>query len=133
MKSPLIHRRIELPEDASPLEILMNHRSQATHELTAAVLWDADSDENAIQKLKQLAESHEFHEIQQSSSEAVDEKRESSEELANIPRASKKVWGKRRRRGSGPQRTPEEIAAIRAERAAKKARLAAEATATEMQ
>ena len=35
-------------------------------------------------------------------------------------------WHKRRRRDPKPKRTPEEIAAIRAERAAKKARLALE-------
>jgi tRNA-dihydrouridine synthase 3 len=129
LTSPLIQKRIELAEDASPLEVLLNHRSEATHGLIAAALWDSDSESNAIQRLIRLAESHEFQEIQISKDN--DEDKETAE-LSNIPegRSSKGKWEKRRARSQKPPRTPEEIIEIRAERAAKKARIEAEQAAS---
>lgn len=128
LTSPLIHRRLDIPNDAPPLYSLLSHRSEETHYLIADTLWNADSTASAIQKLWQLSESNAFDEIQSkcqkeqaSSLGSIQE----TTELANIPssnRSNKRPHRSSRRRQK-PDRTPEEIAAIRAERAAKKARL----------
>jgi len=125
--SPLIHRRIETPRDASPLQALLSHRNEDTHSLIADSLWSSDSSSNAVQRLLQLAESEDFRDIQTKCSleEATSRDSDETAELANVP-ASDGKWKRRRRRSQKPVRTDEEIAAIRAERAAKKARLEAE-------
>jgi len=46
--------------------------------------------------------------------------------LTNLPKGKAGRWEKRRGRKPGPKRTDEEIAQIRAERAAKKERILAE-------
>ena len=137
LSAPLIHNRIDVPNDATPLDILFYHRSEEVHERIADSLWNSDSSANALDNLQILAESDEFRKIQEKCrlGESM-EQEEDTKELANVPEGSKKnvVWkGKKRRqrRGPKPDRTPEEIAAIRAERAAKKARLEAEQKALE--
>ena len=107
----------------TPLEILMSHRSKRAHDRISAMLWDADSDQDAVAKLAAFAESPDFDLIQTTD----DEEEGETEELANIRKERKGDWHKRRKRDPKPKRTPEEIAQIRAERAAKKERLAREA------
>jgi tRNA-dihydrouridine synthase 3 len=129
--TPLIQERINLAEDASPLEVLLNHRSEATHDLIASALWDSDSKTNAVERMRRLAESHEFQEIQMRQENDGNDGEDSREatELTNIPQdkiPKGGKWEKRRARSQKPPRTPEEIVAIRAERAVKKASLEAE-------
>jgi tRNA-dihydrouridine synthase 3 len=132
LSSPLIHNRIGVPEDSSPLDILFYHRSEEVHDRIADVLWNSDSSLNAVVGLQQLAESKEFHELQEKCRlEELSNDEDDTKELANVPDGKKKngIWNGRKRsqrRGPKPDRTPEEIAAIRAERAAKKARLEVE-------
>jgi tRNA-dihydrouridine synthase 3 len=131
LSSPLIHRRIEVPEDASPLEILFHHSSEDAHIRIADTLWSSSDSADAIYQLRKLAESNEFQEIRARIDEGEGgEEEEDTTELANVPEGNKNAqWigrKRRQRRGPKPDRTPEEIAAIRAERAAKKARLEAE-------
>lgn len=109
---PLIHDRVKQPDDAPPLEVLMSSRHSDAHELIAAVLWDSDSDADAVTKLATLAESQEFHEIQS----RIETSSPEAGELSNIPKKMD-----RKKRTPKPKRTPEEIALIRAERAAKRA------------
>jgi hypothetical protein len=108
--------------DRPPLEVLLSHRSKRAHDRIAAVLWESNSDQDAVQKLVAFAESHDFEEIK-NTEEEVDA--EETKELSNIRREGG-GWRKRRQREHKPKRTPEEIVAVRAERAAKKARLALE-------
>lgn len=128
LTSPLIHRRITVSEDASPLEILFNNGSDDAHERIANTLWASSTASEAVTFLQRFAESKDFQDIRERLGEESD--MEETAELANIPGDSKKThWkGRKRqqRRSPKPDRTPEEIAAIRAERAAKKARLEAE-------
>ncbi|KAG7368752.1 nifR3 family TIM-barrel protein [Nitzschia inconspicua] len=130
LTSPLIHRRIELADDASPLEILFHHGSDDAHARIADTLWSSLNSADAIRQLQKFAESTDFQEIRERIEIEDDNEKEDTTELANIPEGSKKTHWKgrksRERRGPKPLRTPEEIAAIRAERAAKKARLEAE-------
>jgi tRNA-dihydrouridine synthase 3 len=125
--SPLIHRRIEIPEDASPLQLLLSHRSEDIHELIADSLWNSQSRLDAYQKLEKLSESSQFRDIQTKYVQEEDMSLDAAEttELANVPssNSSSGKGNRRRRRSQAPQRTPEEIAAIRAERSAKRARL----------
>lgn len=130
---PLIHRRRDLPQDAtSPLEILLHHRSEKMHEKIAFALWDSDSCNDAVRRLCELSESGQFREIQEQC-ENNKSQGEDTKELANIPERSKpnqwKGRKRRQRRDPKPDRTPEEIAAIRVERAAKKAMFEAEQNA----
>lgn len=125
IERPLIQTRLRLGSDdleLSTLEILLSHRSPDTHKLIAAALWESTSDLDAVTKLTTLAESQEFQEIRNASLNSENERRTSgdADELANIPDSDKRSKYKRRGRNPKPQRTPEEIAAIRAERAAKK-------------
>ncbi|CAB9528561.1 synthase [Seminavis robusta] len=121
---PLIQRRKPPSDNIAPLGLLLEHGSKATHERIAGILWDSTSDKEAVANLQSFAESKEFETIQNCHED--DGKNEETTELANIRSGGK--WRKRRGRSPKPQRTPEEIAAIRAERAAKKARLAMEET-----
>eukprot|EP00816_Leptocylindrus_hargravesii_P010221 CAMPEP_0196822864 /NCGR_PEP_ID=MMETSP1362-20130617/85075_1 /TAXON_ID=163516 /ORGANISM="Leptocylindrus danicus, Strain CCMP1856" /LENGTH=436 /DNA_ID=CAMNT_0042202541 /DNA_START=326 /DNA_END=1636 /DNA_ORIENTATION=+ len=120
---PLIQSRSSIPTDASPLQILLSHRSKDAHDLIADALWCSDSSEDAVSKLCVVSESHAFLEILKKCNESENDG-DSTTELSNIPSSSKRSggrWHKRRGRDPKPQRTPEEIAIIRAERAAKKA------------
>mmetsp|Transcript_31147 Transcript_31147/g.75292 ORF Transcript_31147/g.75292 Transcript_31147/m.75292 type:complete len:588 (-) Transcript_31147:43-1806(-) len=147
--TPLMHRRIDHPKDVSPLYTLLSHRSEDTHDLISDALWQSDSNTDAVQRLVRLAESRKFQDLQNNElleQRYLDDRDREQDgsyvstaadatELSNIPSSSSN-GGKRgrnprrRRRSQAPDRTPEEIAQIRAERAAKKmARLAAEAEA----
>lgn len=103
-------------------------RGTDVHERVAAALWDSDSDEAAVQILTQLAASPEIAQIatDAASSDAASAEGTAAgdaEELANVPSSSdgpKKRKGRTRTR-EAPKRTEEEIAQIRAERAAKRA------------
>lgn len=122
MEKPLIQNRYPTEDDMSPLQILMSNRCTDAHQLIASALWESDSDMDALHKLESLAESALFKDILQNGNI----KEEQDEELANLPSKGKAgKWEKRRRRNPGPKRTDEEIAKIRAERAAKKERILA--------
>uniref|UniRef100_A0A7S2XSJ4 Uncharacterized protein n=1 Tax=Attheya septentrionalis TaxID=420275 RepID=A0A7S2XSJ4_9STRA len=120
LESPLIQNRILRPTDISPLESLLSHRSEDTHMLIAAALWESESNADAVTKLNTLAESHQFRDIQTNASGKDTDDAEETTELANIPKNSKGRWNQRRGRNPKPKRSPEEIVAVRAERAAKK-------------
>jgi tRNA-dihydrouridine synthase 3 len=117
---PLMQMRVSADESASPLERLLGSPSPIAHELIAGALWDTSSDAEAVSALTELAESNRITELETEASAAGAGE---VEELTNIPAKEKKV--QRRRRAAPPQRTPEEIAAVRAERAAKRARTGA--------
>uniref|UniRef100_A0A7S4EHY8 tRNA-dihydrouridine(47) synthase [NAD(P)(+)] n=1 Tax=Pseudo-nitzschia australis TaxID=44445 RepID=A0A7S4EHY8_9STRA len=119
---PLIQNRMLLPDHADPLEILLANRCGDAHEVIASILWDTDSDELAVRKLKEFAESQGFKEILRTGSANSEE----DKVLTNLPKGKAGVWGKRRGRKPGPKRSEEEIAKIRADRAAKKERILAE-------
>mmetsp|Transcript_18554 Transcript_18554/g.27163 ORF Transcript_18554/g.27163 Transcript_18554/m.27163 type:complete len:474 (+) Transcript_18554:38-1459(+) len=122
-KKPLIQERLLKPEDVSPIDALMSHRSKDVHELIASSLWESDSNAGAVSKLHALAESKQFQDILANPNDEDEES--GATELANIPkRGAPGKWNKRRGRNPKPKRTPEEIVAVRAERAAKKAALA---------
>lgn len=108
-----------LPNDASPLETLLANRSTETHDFIANLLWESVSNEDAVKKLQQLAESHKFKEILLNGGS----KEKEDEVLTNLPKGKAGKWEKRRGRKPAPKRTEEEIAKIRAERAAKKKRI----------
>ena len=122
IERPLIQNRMDLPEDTDPLDILLANRCSDTHEVIASILWESDSDEGAFHKLTEFAESHEFQEIVRTGNISSGE----DKVLTNLPKGKAGRWEKRRSRKPGPKRTDEEIAQIRAERAAKKARILAE-------
>ena len=122
LKVPLIQNRVLIPDDVSPLESLLMNRSSETHDLIANALWESGSDTDAVDKLKKLAESNEFKEIL---ARGVSSERE-DQVLTNLPKGKAGRWEKRRGRNPGPKRTDEQIATIRAQRAAKKARILAE-------
>lgn len=126
--SPLMQTRFEpLPPDAPPLDKLLSHTDSRAHELVAGALWEASSDEDAIRSLSALAESDELAQINLGASVDVAE----DTELANIPDSERSTGSgaggrpkkQRRQRARPPQRTEEEIAALRAVRAAKRERL----------
>ena len=83
-------------------------------------LWDADSDAAAVDTLASFAESSDLQMLMRGETTEAGE----VSELANIPSGDQKKV-QRRRRQPAPQRTPEEIAQIRAERAAKRERTGA--------
>lgn len=118
--APLIQRRVDSPRhDAPPLERLLSCRDRATHERVAERLWESSSDADAVRMLTAFAESSEFERMQASAEETPGE----TQELANVPGNDRRGRSDDRRRGRNPkpQRTPEEIRVLRAERAAKKA------------
>ena len=133
-QQPLMQTRFEeLPDEAPPLERLLNARGPEQHEWLASTLWEADSDAAAVSKLTEFAESSEWraagaHDANAGLSGsarsigagAFDE----TEELANIPSedAGGGEGGKKQRRlrPEKPLRSEEEIAALRAVRAAKR-------------
>jgi len=124
--TPLIQSRWDIPDDElstlSSLDKLMMNRCDDAHNLIAAALWESDSDDDAVRKLTSVAEGHEFQQILV---EGNNEEKEEDQVLTNLPEA-KGRWAKRRGRNPGPKRTEEEIAAIRAQRAAKKSNILAE-------
>ena len=122
VESPLIQNRIPIPHDIPPLEALLRNRCTDAHNLIASALWESASDADAVRKLTTLSESHEFKEIQRLGTAASGE----DKVLTNLPKGKAGKWEKRRGRKPGPKRTEEEITAIRAKRAAKKARILAE-------
>jgi tRNA-dihydrouridine synthase 3 len=122
IERPLIQNRMVLPDHVDPLDVLLANRCSDTHDVIASILWESDSDENAVHKLNEFAESHEFNEIIRTGNTASKE----DTELTNLPKGKAGKWEKRRGRKPGPKRTDEEVAQIRAERAAKKERVLAE-------
>jgi len=117
-EKPLIQSRITIStDDLSPLEILLSNRCHDAHNLIAGLLWDSDSNANAVKKLNELAESSEFREIL--SNGGVNKGEDTV--LTNLPKGRAGKWEKRRDRKPGPKRNDEEIRKIRADRAAKKA------------
>mmetsp|Transcript_23220 Transcript_23220/g.64375 ORF Transcript_23220/g.64375 Transcript_23220/m.64375 type:complete len:475 (-) Transcript_23220:1945-3369(-) len=122
ISKPLIQNRMELPDHTDPLEVLFANRCSDTHNVIASILWDSDTDNMAVQKLNEFAESQAFKDILRTGSGNSGE----DKVLTNLPKGKAGKWGKRRGRKPGPKRTDEEIAQIRAERAAKKERILAE-------
>lgn len=105
-----------------PLDRLLTHRSLAVHEQIAAALWDADADADAVRALEALAASGVLDSQPHAAADAA-AAGSTDDELSNVP--SEKAERRRRGRGRGrreppPQRTPEEIAELRAQRAAKR-------------
>lgn len=122
LDKPLIQNRAMLSDDMPPLESLLANRSTDAHNLIAGALWESESNADAVDKLNKVAESHEFKQILEKGNSSDRE----DEVLTNLPKGKAGRWEKRRGRNPGPKRTDEEIAAIRAERAAKKAKILAE-------
>jgi len=125
LDGPLIQSRWDIPDETllSPLEKLMTNRCNDAHNLIAAALWESESDADAIQKLIAIAEGHEFQQITRTGGSGSGE----DKVLTNlVPNKKKGKWTKRRGRNPGPKRTEEEISRIRAQRAAKKAKILAE-------
>jgi len=125
IESPLIQNRIILPDDMPPLEVLLSNRCTDTHSIIADILWKSTSNNDAVHQLKLLAESDEFKDILINGSSSQEE----DKVLTNLPKGKAGKWEKRRGRNPGPKRSEEEIAQIRAERAAKKAKYLAEGKA----
>ena len=107
-------RAAELP----PLERLLYHQAGAVHEQMAAVLWEAASDADAVLGFTRLAESGALERAEEEGRAAAARE---TEELANLPSGSKRVPRNKHRRREPVKRTEEEIAALRAVRAAKRA------------
>mmetsp|Transcript_82244 Transcript_82244/g.166650 ORF Transcript_82244/g.166650 Transcript_82244/m.166650 type:complete len:397 (-) Transcript_82244:1468-2658(-) len=122
IERPLIQNRMVLPDHTDPLEVLLANRCDHTHDVIASILWESDSNEHAVNKLNEFAESEEFKTILTTGSPDARE----DQVLTNLPKGKAGRWEKRRGRKPGPKRTDEEIAQIRAERAAKKERILAE-------
>ena len=120
--APLIQKRVVLPDEMEPLEVLLANRCADAHDVIASILWDSDSDQNALKKLNEFSESTEFKTILKNGSANSRE----DQVLTNIPKGEAGKWQKRRGRKPGPKRTEEEIAQIREERAEKKAKILAE-------
>jgi len=119
----LIQDRVTIsPDDLSPLEVLLSNQHNHVHSIIASLLWDSNSDANALQKLSEFAESREFAEIMLNG--GTDKVEDTV--LTNLPKSKAGKWGKRKVRNPGPKRSEEEIIQIRAERAAKKATILAE-------
>lgn len=100
----------------SPLERLMHHKAGTVHEQMAAQLWDASSDADAVLAFTRLGESGA---LERAEAEGQAAAARETEELANLP--SDKVERNQHRKREPVKRTPEEIVALRAERAAKRA------------
>ena len=131
LERPLIQTRMD-DLQVEPLERLLAHASPAAHDLIAAKLWEATSDSEAVDALSALAESAELAGIDKGLDSSPSEAEAEDSELANIPSSGNGSGGAKSKRGKGrrnrtppPQRTPEEIAALRAERAAKRERTGA--------
>ena len=114
-----------------PLERLLAHSSPEVHELIADRLWEAATDADAVHTLETLAEDVDHGRIELGGGSAGGGSAADDAELANIPGSdggssagSKRARG-RRNRAPPPQRTEAEIAALRAERAAKRERTGA--------
>ena len=127
--------RMPALEDEPPLGRLLTSSNPAVHERLAATLWDAASDVAAVDALRSFAEGDDFASLERGAT-AEDAGAGEVLELANIPGGGggsgassemqkKKKKVQRRRRAPPPVRTPEEIARIRAERAAKRERTGA--------
>jgi tRNA-dihydrouridine synthase 3 len=119
IERPLLQNRMGLPDHTDPLVVLLANRCTKTHDVIASILWDSDSDDSAFHELKEFSESCEFKEILRTGNAPFEE----DKVLANLPKGTDGRWRKRRGRNTGPKRTDEEIAQIRAERAAKKERI----------
>ena len=131
LETPLMQTRMSplTDDDVPPLERLLAHTSPSAHELIARRLWEAASDAEAVRALTELARSDEL--VEAVASEPLSEMRTRSQaavgdatELTNVPDSkggAKPGRKQRRRRQPPPQRTEAEIAALRAERAAKRA------------
>ena len=113
----LIQTRVT-PSCLTPIDELLCNRHAETHDIMASILWESDSDANAVTKLAAFAESPDFAQIQRRRTDTADDE---TKELSNIPKNGEQgKREKRRERTPKPKRTPEEIAAIRVERAAKR-------------
>lgn len=107
-------------EDHPPLDRLLAQRSPAVHEQLASALWDAAADADAVLALETLAASGVLDRQpppqQRHGADGDDD------ELSNVPseKAERGGRGGRGRREPSQQRTPEEIAELRAQRAEKR-------------
>lgn len=120
----LLQTRLEVlsAEDHPPLDRVLACRSPAVHEQIAAALWDADADADAVLALEALVASGALDHQPHDAATPIDGDG-ADDELTNVPseRAERQRAGKGRgRREPPPQRTPEEIAELRAQRAAKR-------------
>lgn len=122
IEKPLIQNRIIPSENMEPIDALLTNRCTDAHDMIASILWDSDSDKHAFEKLNEYGESHAFQDILRFGSANAEE----DKVLTNLPKGKAGKWEKRRGRKPGPKRTDEEIAQIRAKRAAKKALILSE-------
>ena len=111
------HARVRAGE-LPPLERLLYHQAGTVHEQMAAVLWEAASDADAVLGFTRLAESGALERAEEEGQAAAARE---TEELANLPSGSKRAPRNKHRRREPVKRTEEEIAALRAVRAAKRA------------
>ena len=130
--APLMQTRLPpAPEGTAPLERVLAHGDPSVHERVAAALWEASSDAGAVAALTRLAEGAELAALARGGEEGEAPVLGEATELSNIPsdgaQASGARSGKKHRRARAPPvvRTEEEIAALRAERAAKRERTGA--------
>jgi len=111
----LLQTRVQV-DGLPPLERLMYHKAGTVHEQMATQLWEAASDADAVLAFTQLAESGA---LERAEAEGQAAAARETEELTNLP--SDKVERNQHRKREPVKRTPEEIVALRAVRAAKRA------------
>ena len=127
LAQPLLQTRTDpFGDETPPLERLLGNKSPAAHALIADALWEAADDADGVRRLRALAESDELKKAELDDFAAHAAPAGDAAELANVPggaagAAGPQKKGPRRRRPVAPQRTPEEIEALRAVRAAKRA------------
>ena len=111
-------RRPPLPADLPALDRLLASRAPGAHDAMSGLLWEAASDAAAVDALRNFAEGGGLAEVEAA---AAAEAEAEEEELANVGQAYSGGLKKQRRRRAAPViRTPQEIAALRAQRALKR-------------
>lgn len=105
-------------DDLPPLERLLCHRAGTVHEQMAALLWDGASDADAVLAFTRLAESGA---LERAEAEGQAAAARETEELANLPSGKERKERNQHRKREPVKRTEEEIVALRAVRAAKRA------------
>ena len=118
-EEPLMQmRRPPLPADLPALDRLLASRAPGAHDAMSGLLWEAASDAAAVDALRNFAEGGGLAEVEAA---AAAEAEAEEEELANVGQAYSGGLKKQRRRRAAPViRTPQEIAALRAQRALKR-------------
>jgi len=109
-----------------PVDRLLTYSGTDVHELIAAALWEASSDQEAFDKLSAVAEGPQLAELILAGKQAESSASGEQDELANIPSSEvgpgqgAQRTRRKHRRAPAVQRTDEEIAELRAARAEKR-------------